>query len=127
MSKTYSLDLRLKVLEYIERGGKKREASGVFNIGEDTIYRWIRLKKLGNLSAKKRVSSPKKVDVEGLKEYVLLYPDHTLKEIGSAFNVAGKTIFVWLRKLNITRKKRRHYTKNAMKPSVENLGKYLPK
>jgi transposase len=57
MARAYSLDLREKVMFFISNGGGKREASKVFGIGEDTIYRWIRIQETGNLSAKKDIFS----------------------------------------------------------------------
>lgn len=105
MAKAYSLDLRKKVISFITHGGSKRDAAKFFNIGEDTVYRWIRLKKSGDLSPKKRTSLPKKVVIETLRQYVEKYPDHTLKEIGKALNLAGKTVWKWLKRMGITRKK----------------------
>ncbi|MGC1245798.1 MAG: IS630 transposase-related protein, partial [Spirulinaceae cyanobacterium] len=37
----YSLDLRKKVIKYIEDGGKITSATKVFNLGRATIYRWL--------------------------------------------------------------------------------------
>ena len=36
----YSLDLRQKVINYVENGGRVTEATKVFGIGRSTIYRW---------------------------------------------------------------------------------------
>jgi len=47
MARAYSLDLRKKVMSFITSGGGKREASKIFGIGEDTIYRWMRREKAG--------------------------------------------------------------------------------
>ncbi len=61
MVKAYSLDLREKVISFISGGKCKREASKVFSIGEDTIYRWLRLYKIGNLAPKKHKEYPRKI------------------------------------------------------------------
>ena len=61
--------LRQKVISFVTQGGSKREAAKVFNIGEDTIYRWLRLNKLGDLSAKKRTDFPTKIPLETLRKY----------------------------------------------------------
>ena len=50
MARAYSEDLREKVISYIMSGGNKREAARVFKIGEDTVYRWLRLQKAEDLS-----------------------------------------------------------------------------
>jgi len=88
MSKAYLLYLRAKVISFINQGKSKREAGKVLNIGEDTIYRWIRRDKEGSLSPKKRSDFSTKVPHETLRQYVLDHPDHTLKEIGEAVNLS---------------------------------------
>lgn len=75
MTKTYSIDLRHKVISHIMSGCSKREAAKIFNIGEATIYRWINLHKAGDISPKKRKTYTRKVDVEKLLQYVEKYPD----------------------------------------------------
>ncbi|MCS7225552.1 MAG: transposase, partial [Gloeomargarita sp. SKYB31] len=37
----YSLDLREKVMAFIENGHSITQAAKVFNIGRATIYRWL--------------------------------------------------------------------------------------
>ena len=69
MARAYSLDFRKSVVTYIQNGGSKREASRVFRIGEDTIYRWQRLAKKGSLEAKKRTEYKRKVSDD-----VLIWP-----------------------------------------------------
>jgi transposase len=115
MARAYSLDLRKKVISFITQGVSKREAAKVFNIGEDTIYRWIRLAKSGDLSAKKRTDFPTKVPLETLRQYVETHPDHTLKEIGQAVKLSASKVWKHLKKLDLTRKKRPHFTKNVTK------------
>ena len=115
MARAYSLDLRQKVISFISQGGSKREAAKVFNIGEDTIYRWQRRHKLGDLNPKKRTNFQTKVPLETLCKYVEEHPDHTLQEIGQAVNLSASKVWKHLKKLGITRKKRPHYTKNVTK------------
>jgi transposase len=121
MAKTYSIDLREKVLSYTKKGGGKREASKLFEIGEATIYRWIKLSEEGSLSPKKRTAFYQKVDSNMLREYVGENPDHTLKQISGALNLGATTVFDWLKRMKITRKKRPRFTKNAMKKNELNL------
>ena len=121
MAKTYSLDLREKVLSYTKKGGRKKEVSKLFEIGEATIYRWIKLHEKGNLLPKKRTSFYQKVDPEQLKKYMQENPDHTLKQIGSALTLGQTTVFEWLNRMKITRKKRRPFTKNVTKRNGMNL------
>lgn len=106
MARAYTLDLREKVISFINRGGGRREASKLFSIGEDTIYRWIRRNKSGDLAPKKRTDFRTKVPLETLRKYVEDNPDHTLKEIGLAVNLSGSKVWKHLKRLNLTRKKR---------------------
>lgn len=115
MGKTYSKDLREKVVNFIEGGGGKSQAARLFGIGRDTVHRWLRLHASGSLSPKKRTSFHQKMDIEQLKAYVAAHPDHTLKEIGKALNLAYQTVSSWLIRLQITRKKRQRATWSAMK------------
>lgn len=105
MAKAYSEDLRTKVITHIMSGSSKREATRIFNIGEDTVYRWLRLHKAGNIKAKKRTIFPQKMNEEKLKEYVRNNPDHTITQIAEALQLGRQTVFSWLRRLKIKRKK----------------------
>ncbi len=105
MAKAYSEDLREKVISYIMNGCSKREAARTFNIGEATIYCWLRLHKAGDLKPKKRTDYPRKVDEQKLRDYVKENPDHTLEQIGQALHLGIQTVSTWLKRLNITRKK----------------------
>lgn len=121
MATGYSEDLREKVISYIMSGGSKREASRVFRIGEDTVYRWLRLHKAGDLKAKKRTVYPRKIDEQKLRDYVQTHPDHTLEQIAGALSLSIQTIFRWLRRLKITRKKRPRSIKNVTKRNEPTL------
>lgn len=121
MAKAYSLDLRQKVISFVGQGGSKRTAAKLFNIGEDTIYRWIRRDKLGNLEPKKRTDFPTKVPLETLRKYVEEHPDHTLKEIGQSVKLSPSKVWKHLKRLNLTRKKRPRSTLNAIKQNVKIL------
>ena len=53
MARAFSLELRQKVVDFILQGGTKQEAAEVFGLGEDSIYRWMRRYKAGDLKPKK--------------------------------------------------------------------------
>jgi transposase len=123
MGKAYSLDLREKVISFISRGKSKRESSKVFTIGEDTIYRWLRLHKAKNLAPKKYKEYPRKIADEVLQDYIEKNPDHTLKEIGQSVGLHSSKIWKYLKRLGITRKKRQLFIQNAVKQKEQNLKK----
>ena len=126
MGKGYSIDLRKKVIALIEKGNNKKETAKVFGIGFKTVYRWIELHNKGNLGPKKRTVFPMKVDLAKLEKYVKQNNDHTLTEIAEAMNLGKKTVWTWLRRLNITRKKRPRCTPNVTKKVELNSEKSSP-
>ena len=45
MPKSYSVDLRERVLQYLEKNKNREAASRLFQVGVATIYRWLSRKK----------------------------------------------------------------------------------
>ena len=108
---SYSIDLRKKVMEYLESGYSQREAQEVYQIGLSAINRWHqRYVKTGKLEDKKPCRSHKKLDPVKLEDYVRKHPDAYLKEIGEAFGCSETSVRRAFRRLGITRKKRRSAT-----------------
>ena len=121
MARAYSLDLRKKVINFILQGGTKREAARIFDIGEDSVYRWIRRYNAGDLKPKKRIFQPMKVNIDKLRAYVEQHTDHTLTEIGTALCLGRQTVCNYLNRLKITRKKKRHFMRKVVPKNVPNL------
>jgi transposase len=116
MPKSYSIDLREKVLNYLEKNPNRKAASLLFQVGVATIYRWLFLKKeKGNLQPLSRPYVYKKIDDQKLIEYVERHPDHFLFEIAQHFNLTLQAIFYALKRLKITRKKSTRSIKKEMK------------
>ena len=108
MPKSYSVDLRERVLNYLETNPNKKIASALFQVGIATIYRWISCKKIrGNVQPLRRKYAYKKIDDQKLIEYVEAHPDHFLSEIAKHFGLTLQAIFYALKRLKISRKKRR--------------------
>lgn len=124
MARSYSVDLRKRVLGYIEQTADKTKASQLFKVGIATIYRWIvREKQNGNVEPSPRKVYNKKIDDQKLIAYVEKYPDHFLSEIATNFNVSLQAIFYALKRLKITRKKRLRFTRKETKKSEQSLWK----
>ena len=70
---------------------------GLFNLANEVKY-------------KKR-----KIDDQALISYVAKHPDATLEEIGSVFEVSAVGIWKACKRLQITRKKKRFFTKKEMR------------
>jgi transposase len=107
MPAAYSVDLREKVIKYLEQNNSKKSASKLFNIGESTIQRWIsQYKKQGHIKPRKRLYAFRRIDPEELKKFLDENPDLFLFEIAQHFSVTLQAIFYACKRLKITRKKR---------------------
>ncbi len=100
----YSLDLRKRVLTFIENGGSKVEAAKLFNVSRDIIYKWQRAS--DPLAVQKPgPRGPRCIDYKALEQQVKDYPDQTMIERAAHFGVSKYCIWYGLRKLGISRKK----------------------
>lgn len=118
----YSTDLREAVLNFIDGGNSIKAACQLFTVSRSSIQRWrVRLNKAGTIKPKSRIKSPYKVSESALKAYIAAHPDAYLNEIAAHFNVSDSGISKALRRLNITRKKKRRSMLKEMKPSGKNL------
>lgn len=123
MSNCHSLDLRKRVIDYVLAGNQIKSASILFRIGRKTIYRWLNLLKTnGNLKPKQYTSRKGyKIDHEAVSIHFTKQPDSTLQEVADTFSAHPSAIWYICKKQKITRKKRSHTTKNAMKKNGKNL------
>ena len=120
----YSLDLRKRVISFLEDNNDKKLASSLFKVGIATVYRWIKQKNSrGTLAPFKRSYAYRKIDYGQLKEYIKAYPDQFLFEIAHHFSVTPQAIFYALQKLRITRKKRPRFIKKETKTKGKNFSK----
>ena len=110
---SYSTDFRKCVLDFINNGGSKVAAERTFGISRRTIYNWLQAED-PFAHDKPGPKGPRHIDYEVLQEHVAAFPDATLKERAKHFGVSTHGIFYALKKLNITRKKRRKLTKNSV-------------
>ena len=98
----YSLDLRKKVIDYVERGGGVTKASQIFQVSRASIYRWLNRE---NLEATKVKRRQRKLNWEALKQDVKENPQQRLIDRAIEFNVQPSAILYALRQMKITRKK----------------------
>jgi len=98
----YRLQLREKVINYINKGNSVYKASEVFDVGKSTIYRWL---KCDNLAPKLNYTKGYKINKQELQDYVKKYPDAFGYEIAEKFQVSPSAISRMFRKLQITYKK----------------------
>lgn len=118
----YSLDLRKKVIEFIDAGNSQREASKVFSISKTTINTWyIRYKKDGNYAPKKRLGARPQIDRSKFIRYVEDNPNATTSEIGKNFGITHAGAHYWLRKLGFGYKKKTLPMWKRTKRSAKNI------
>ena len=112
---SYSLDLRKRVIKYVEDGGTQEEAASIFNVSPKTVTNWVRKKRDGDLSPKTRLAKPRKINYDSLRKYIEKHPDAYLREIAEEFEVTLQAIFYACKRLRITLKKRHPAIRNGMK------------
>ena len=104
--RSYSNDLRKKVIDYIESGNSQRSAAFRFKISATSVnIWWRRYREEGNYQAKKNPGAKPKVDIVKLEEYCLKNPSTRLIDIGKEFGITDVGALYWLRKLGYSYKK----------------------
>jgi len=103
--KAYALDLRERVVKFIQGGGSKAEAARRFDLARSSVYRYLDAAQAGTLAPKKSWGHWRKLDPKKLKARVAKHPDATLKELQNVFGVSQHAIWVRLRQLGFTLKK----------------------
>lgn len=122
MPKSYSVDLRERVLKHLEKNQNREAASRLFQVGVATIYRWLsRKKEKGNVEPLRRPYVYKKIDDQKLIDYIEKNPDHFLSEIAKHFNLTLQAVFYALKRLKITRKKSLRSTRKETKKKEQAL------
>lgn len=105
----YSLDLRKRVVEYIENGGSITQAAALFQVGRATIYRWLSRQDLKPTQVKTR---RRKLDYQALEKDVAENPSARLIDRAQKFGVRPSAIHYALKKLKLRRKKNSLSRKN---------------
>ena len=103
--KAYTLDLRERVVKFLQAGGSKAEAVRRFDVARRTVYRYRAAAKAGTLAPKTSWGKWRKLDPQKLSAHVKKQPDATLKEIATALAVSHNAVWVRLGKLGVTLKK----------------------
>ena len=110
---SYSEDYRKRVVEYRKEGHTLKETHEIFKVAIVTIRTWEKmLKEEGTLAKKPLKRSFRKIDPEKLKDYIAAHPDAYLREIAVEFKCCETALTYALRRLKITRKKRRSVTRS---------------
>lgn len=103
----YSLDLRERVIKFLESGNTQILAAKVFSLNLSTVNRWyLRYRREGNCDPRKRLGAKSKVDQKSLESYIISNPDAKLRDLSSIFGVSVWGIYYWLGKLGFSYKKK---------------------
>jgi len=103
--KAYPVELRERIVGFVEKGGSKVEAAAYFQVGRQTVYRYLQASQSGNLAPKPQPGRKKAFDDERLRREIKTRPSATLKEHGQALGVSHSAVWKRLRQLAITLKK----------------------
>ena len=116
--KAYALDLRERVVKFIQSGGSKAEAARRFDMARSSVYRYLAAAQKGALAPKKSWGHWRKLDPEKLQAHVKKHPDATLKELQQAFGVSHHAVWVRLGQLGFTLKKTHKISRAQRDPAV---------
>jgi transposase len=116
--KAYALDLRKRVVKFIQSGGSKAEAARRFELGRSTVYRYLDAGQAGTLTPKTSWGHWRKLDPHKLHAHVQQHPDATLKELQTVFGVSHHAVWVRLRQLGFTLKKTHKISRAQRSPAV---------
>jgi transposase len=101
----YSIDLRSRIVEFVNAGHSKTDAAVHFKVSWKTVYRYCKAAKRGSLEPKPQGGSAKRFDDERLRKEVRDKPSATLKNHAKALGVSHVAVWRRLRQLTITLKK----------------------
>jgi len=112
----YSKDFRECVVKNIKEGKTWKEVLEIFKISRQTLCKWLRMEKTGDLSDKARKEyKVRKIATDKLRELVANHADWTLNQYAEKFNCSYQAVALRLKKLGITHKKRNMFTKRETK------------
>lgn len=123
-TKSYSLDLRKRVVESRLSGGSVSEVSATFQVSRDCVYRWVaHYQATGDVAPKKRggYKQPKIIDMEKFEAFATAHAYSTLAQMCAKWegDVSEMCMSRALKRLGWTRKKSKRITANVTKKSVK--------
>jgi transposase len=116
--KAYALDLRERVVKFIQQGGSKAEAARRFDLARSSVYRYLGAAQKGTLKPKTSWGTWRKLDPQKLQAHVQHHPDATLQELQTVFGVSHHALWVRLGQLGFTLKKTHKISRAQRSPAV---------
>ena len=99
---SYSVDLRERVVAFVEAGGAKAEAARRFSVSEGSVHNWLKRENLAPIKVKRR---HRKLDWKALEQHIQEEPDMRLRDRAKHFGVHRSAIWYAQKQMKITRKK----------------------
>lgn len=123
-TKSYSDDLRQRVVDARCSGMSVLDVSTTFQVSKDCVYRWVkRHKALGNASPKPRggYKKPKIQDMQTFEAFVTAHAHSTLSRMRDKWeeDVSLMCLSRTLKRLGWTRKKNKPTTANVTRSSAK--------
>ena len=107
--RAYNIDLRKKVISFIQKGNSQKLATQVFDLNKATVNRWwIRYKTQGHFKPYKIGGSKGKIDLKYLQKLVAKDCNITLAKLAQVFKVSLAAISQRLKQLGYSYKKNVH-------------------
>jgi len=103
--KTYELEIREKIVNFVLSGGAKIKAAQRFGVSRSTVYRCLAAHATGNLAPKPRAGTARKIDPDRLRRELKDNPDLTLTEIAKIFNVHFVTVWHCMQRMGLKLKR----------------------
>ena len=116
----YSLDLRKKVIQYLQLDNSQKSASNL--LSPSTINRWwLRNKREGNCAPRKRPGRVPRINLSLVQNYIKTHLNCNSAEMGKHFGMTSGGALYWLKKLGFSYKKKPIPTWKQMKKSEQNI------
>lgn len=122
----YNIDLKQRVVDFRLDNHTIKETCETFKVGSTTVKTWVKeFISTGELRSEYDSSKRtfKKINPAELRDYIKQHNDSFLKEIAAHFSCSITPVARALKKLKITRKKRRICIKNVVRKSAQNMQK----
>ena len=97
----YSMDLKERVLAFVNNGGSQQDAAKTFNVTTRSIYNWLH----GNLGNK--LTAPtrrRKLDKHILEQHLTKFPEARLTDRAQHFGVSHVAVWKALKALKARKK-----------------------
>jgi transposase len=115
--KAYSLDIRERIVAFVQSGGAKTEAAARFGVSRKTVYRYLGASAAGALAPKTSWGGWRKIDPARVLREIRRRPDATQPEIARIFKATPMGVSHCLRRLGITFKKKPCATSSGTRSS----------